>query len=186
MVGEGALRAIKRDPQRYLNKLNGIANNHGMDNGEARAARYFARTALPVTIATGREVGADIARTGKGYSVFNYVLGSESRGDGSGSVTLGQAYSGSGVRTAIINTHPADTNFNGIPGGFSNGRWTGYANPGFQSDIGRSVFSSTNGYVVMLGGGILKFDFESMSSQASAPGANLNVESFISRLPDDE
>ena len=186
MVGEGALRAIKRDPQGYLNKLNGIANNHGMDNDEAKAARYFARTALPVTIATGREVGADIARMGKGYSVFSYVLGSESRGDGSGSVTLGQAYFGPGARTAIIHTHPADTNFNGSPGGLSNGKWTGYANPGFQSDIGRSVFSNSNGCVVMLGGGILKFDFESMSCQASAPGANLNVESFISRLPDDE
>ena len=114
-VAATEVSAAAANPEGFIQRLNKRANAQQTEGG---SAAYFARAAMPVTLGTGREVGADIANTFSGarpFTVVNFSLGAKAAGDGSGSVELGQAYSGPGVRVALAHTHAVNNNFSGLP-----------------------------------------------------------------------
>jgi RHS repeat-associated protein len=173
-LSSAQVRAVQKNPQRYVDRLNQIENRH---SSEQKSAHYFSRVSRPVTAATGREVGADIANTGAGvnpFTVTNFKLG-----DGN-SVDAGQAYGGPGVRVAIIHTHPGNKNFSGAGNAVWDEGWRGSFATG--GDMERALSAGVNAYVSLPGGDVLKFDFERMSSDRSA-GGPLNAIDYITRLP---
>ena len=173
-LSSAQVRAVQKNPQSYVDRLNQIDNRH---SSEQKSARYFSRVSRPVTAATGREAGADIANTGAGVSPFtvtNFKLGD------SNSVDAGQAYGGPGVRVAIIHTHPGNKNFSGAGNAFWDEGWRGSFATG--GDMERALAAGVNAYVSLPGGDVLKFDFERMSSDRSA-GGPLNAIDYITRLP---
>lgn len=173
-LSSSQLRAVQRNPQAYISRLNEIPNKQ---SSEADSVRYFARSARPVTAVTGREVGADIANVGSGskpFTVVNFRLG-DSKG-----VKAGQAYVGPGIRTAIAHTHPFNSNFSGAGNAIWDRGWRGsFATNG---DMERALSAGVNAYVTLPDGGILKFDFMKMSSDRTSDNI-LNALDYITRLP---
>lgn len=177
----GELNAAKRNPEGFIKRLNERPNAQRTERG---SGRYFARSAMPVTVATGREVGADIVNMGGGdkpFSVVNFALGDPPRGDGSGSVVQGQSYSGPGTRVAIAHTHPINNAFSGWRGCHCNGGWRG----GFiRGDLERALSADANAYVAVPNGGLLRFDLQSMKDDvASSPDAYISASSYFSVSP---
>ncbi|MEZ0469588.1 RHS repeat domain-containing protein [Luteimonas salinilitoris] len=177
----GELNAARKNPDRFISRLNDIPNSQRTEQG---SGRYFARSAMPVTIATGREVGADIVNRGAGgkpFSVVNFVLGDPARGDGSGSVTQGQKYNGLGVRVAIAHTHPINNAFSGWRGCHCNGGWRG----GFiRGDLERALSADANAYLATPNGALMRFDLQSMKEDvARSPDAYISASSYFSISP---
>lgn len=168
---------VARNPEAAIAKFNSIPNSQ---RSEAQSARYFAGTAGLVTRATGREVGADIARLGGSrHTVVNYVLGTES------GVEQPASYSGPGTRVAIAHTHPGYASFSGRPAVYSNGWRGGF----FEGDTERALAATqqnsipVNSYVIGIGGGIHKFDMRSMWGDVNANrDGYFDADNYISEL----
>lgn len=168
---------VAKNPDAAIAKFNSTSNSQ---NSEAKSARYFARTAGLVTRATGREVGADIARLGGSkHTVVNYVLGTKA------GVEQPASYSGPGVRVAIAHTHPGNASFSGRPAAYSDGWRGGF----YEGDTERALAATevnsipVNAYVVGLEGGIHKFDMRTMWQDVNANRAGyFDADSYISEV----
>lgn len=118
-----------------------------------------------MTLATGIEVGSDIAKLGPDqFRVVNYTLGDKvSWGAGAGTVIQGQSYSGPGIRRAIAHTHPVDTAFSYWKGScWCNGKWEGSL---YRGDLERARSSGVNSYAA---GRMMKDGTEIADSYISA------------------
>jgi RHS repeat-associated protein len=180
---DGRLHAIRKNPQAYIKALNNLPKPQ---RDVVRAARYFSGAAMPVTMATGREVGADIAKIGgdKPYLATNFALGDPAAGDGSGSVQQGQTYQGPGMLVATIHTHPVTSTFSGANGCYCYGGYRGAFVA--DSDVHGALQSGVDSYIANPDGSILRFNFSQMRQDVSAassdPNAYLKASSYMSRV----
>ena len=173
-------RAVEKNPQAYLDRLNSRKNSQGT---EAGSARYFSNTAVPVTVITGLEVGADVAQVGDGFTVVNYQLGERvSWGKGSGAVIQGQSYMGPGVRVAIVHTHPVNTAFSYWKGScWCYGKWEGSL---YRGDLERARFAGVNSYVAGPSGGVIGFDFRRMVGDGGGKSSSyISAEQYFFEVP---
>jgi RHS repeat-associated protein len=172
----GELSAAKKNPEAFVNRLNSRSNSQRTEGG---SARYFARSAAPVTIATGREVGADIVNTGAGgkpFSVMNFALG-----DTAG-VEQSSTYAGVGTRVAIAHTHTRNQPFSGINAVLYQGK--GYGGFAVESDMYKARDAGVSSYVGTPNGMLLKFDMPQMNQDARAnPDAYLRASDYVSEVP---
>ncbi|MFD0320910.1 DUF4329 domain-containing protein [Lysobacter gummosus] len=173
----GEIAGAKKDPKKFLDRLNSRSNRQRTESG---SARYFARSAMPLTIATGREVGADIvntgARDGRPFSVTNFSLGD------SVSVEPMISYAGPGIRVAIAHTHPENRAFSGLSGVFSNGKW--YSGFSVETDMYMSKAAGVNSYVATPNGTLLGFNLRAMNHDAkSDPSSYLRADDYVSEMP---
>lgn len=160
------IAGAKSNPEKFLQRINDRGNSSRNVSG---AARYFARAAMPVTIATGREVGADIAQLLSGkFSAVNFILG-QGFSDGSGYVNIGGAYYGPGRRVALAHTHPVNSPLSGIQGKYSNGRWSSeFFSTEFSQDVSVATFNRLPLYLATPDGRVVGFDAASMLRDVKA------------------
>jgi len=183
-VTEKEVRDAKKNPQKYIERLNSRENSQGTVRG---SARYFARAAMPLTMATGSEVGADIAQRlsgSKPYTVVNFVLGDAPAGDGSGAVGVLGSYSGPGVRVATIHTHPVNSPISGIAGRYSNGQWSSEFSGAYDLDTTSALRTGLPVFVATPDGMVSGFDYPAMRSAVDANrSGTFYAQDFVTTSP---
>jgi hypothetical protein len=175
------IRSIARNPQKEVARLNATAGSYSYGS-ERQAARFAANRLLPLTKATGREAGANVAEVGgeKPFTTNGYKLGSPT------SVGM-PIYDGPGSRSAWVHTHPNNTAVSGWQGISS--RSPNYGNQGFWDRLGNAgdtwvgITTGTAIYAAALNGALTRFDARGFNNAYHGGAYNVHAKDFIEQVP---